>query len=95
MLLYIILLHWFEVFLGGSFIRSNTIELAVQPVLNGWTNEPVNRQPHWFDGRSGPNNYAWFPMDCSSNSFVHEPVDRVCSTVNRPLLLFHFSPCPC
>jgi len=26
-----------------QFIRSKLIEPAVQPVLNGWTNEPVNR----------------------------------------------------
>jgi len=43
MLLYIILLYRFDVFVGGSIHWSNTIELAVQPVLNGWTNKPVNR----------------------------------------------------
>ena len=41
-MLYIILLH-LKVFLSGSIHRSNTIEPAVQPVLNGWTNEPANR----------------------------------------------------
>ena len=57
-MLYIILLYRFEVFLGGSIHQSNTIEPAVQPVLNGWTNEPANRQPHQFDVRSSSNNYA-------------------------------------
>jgi len=57
MLLYIILLYRFDVFVGGSIHWSNTIELAVQPVFNGWTNEPVNRWPHRFNIRSGPNNY--------------------------------------
>ena len=41
-----------------QLIRSKTIEPAVQPVPNGWTSEPVNRQPHRFDVRSGPNNCA-------------------------------------
>ena len=40
-LLYIIILHRFEVFVSGSILRSKTIEPAVQLVLNGWTNEPT------------------------------------------------------
>jgi hypothetical protein len=40
-----------------QFVRSKVIEPAVQPVLNGWTSEPVNRRPRRFDVRSGPNNY--------------------------------------
>ena len=39
-----------------QFNRSKTIEPAVQPVLNGWTSEPVNRRLRRFDLRSGPNN---------------------------------------
>jgi hypothetical protein len=35
-----------------QFIRSKTIEPAVQPVLNSWTNEPLNRWSHRFDVRS-------------------------------------------
>ena len=42
-LLYIIILHQSEVFVTGSILRSKIIEPAVQPVLNGWTNEPVNQ----------------------------------------------------
>ena len=41
-----------------QFIRSKTIEPAVQPVLNGWTSEPVNRWPCRFNLRSGPNKYG-------------------------------------
>ena len=48
-----------------QFIRSKTIEPAVQPVPNGWTSEPVNRQPHRFDVWSGPNN-----CDCNSRKRV-------------------------
>ena len=42
-----------------QFIRSKTIEPAVQPVLNGWTSEPVNRWPCRFNLRSDPNNMGW------------------------------------
>jgi len=49
-------IHRFIIFLAGLIQRSKTIEPAVQPVLNGWTSEPVNRQPRRFDLRSGPNN---------------------------------------
>ena len=41
-----------------QFIWSKIIERAAQPVLNGWTSEPVNRWSHRFDFRSGPNNYG-------------------------------------
>ena len=51
-LLYIIIFHRFEIFVDDS------IQLAVQPVLNGWTSKPMNRWPHQFDVRSGPSNYA-------------------------------------
>ena len=39
-----------------QFIRSKTIEPAVQPVINGWISEPVNRWPYRFNLRSDPNN---------------------------------------
>ena len=45
----------------------------VQPVPKGWTSEPVNRQPHRFDVRSGPNNYGldWL-------IFIHiEPLEKI------------------
>lgn len=55
------------------FNRSKTIEPAAQPVVNGWTTEPVNRRPHQFDLRSGPNNYA----DCC-------PIGQICITLFPP-----------
>lgn len=45
------ILYMFYVSMAGSVDRFNTIELAV-------TVEPVNREPHRFDDRSVPNNYA-------------------------------------
>ena len=57
-MLYIILLHGSKYSWPVQFIRSNTIEPAVQLVFNGWTNEPVNRWPHRFNGRPGSNNYG-------------------------------------
>jgi hypothetical protein len=47
-------MFFWPVWLSGP----KTIEPAVQPVLNGWTSEPVNRRSHRFDYRSGPNNYG-------------------------------------
>ena len=72
-MLYIILLYRFKVLWTVQFIRSKTIEPVVQPVPNGWTSEPVNRQPHRFDVRSGPNNYGldWL-------IFIHiEPLEKI------------------
>jgi len=50
--------HRFKVFVAGSIKWSNLNEPAVQPVLNGWTNEPLNRRPRRFDLRSGSKNYG-------------------------------------
>ena len=49
--------HRYKVFVAGSIKRSNLNEPAVQPVLNGYTNEPLNRRPRRFDLRSGSKNY--------------------------------------
>jgi hypothetical protein len=46
-------------FLTGSLQRFNVIKPTVQPVQNGWTSEPLNRGPHRFYDRSGPNNYGF------------------------------------
>jgi hypothetical protein len=46
----------------GSIKHSNINEPAVEPVRNDWTNEPLNRQLHQFDGRSDPNNYAYYEI---------------------------------
>jgi hypothetical protein len=62
-----------------QFIRSKTIEPAVQPVLNGWTSEPLNRKPCWFDLRSGSNNYSyvttklWY-LSCGPNNFCSNQI---------------------
>ena len=61
-------IHRFIIFLAGLIQRSKTIEPAVQPVLNGWTSEPVNRQPRRFDLRSGPNNLAPLPTPSTRES---------------------------
>ena len=60
--------HWFKVFVVGSIKRSNLNEAAVQPVLNGWTNEPLNRRPRRFVLRSGSKNYGCLPW-----AFLHAP----------------------
>ena len=47
MLLIIYYILWYctnlKVFVGDSILRSKTIEPVVQPILYGWTGEPVNR----------------------------------------------------
>jgi hypothetical protein len=65
-----IYIHRFKVFVAGSIHRSKTNEPAVQPVLNGWTIEPLNRRPRRFDLRSGLKNYV--------RSIAHSPGDRYC-----------------
>ena len=61
------------------FDRSEIIEPAVQPVLNGWTNEPLIRRLRRFDFRSGSNNYGRVPFPCEvmiRGCFTPPPVSR-------------------
>ena len=68
LLQYHIYIHRFKVFVVGSIKRSNLNEAAVQPVLNGWTNEPLNRRPRRFVLRSGSKNYGCLPW-----ALLHRP----------------------